>query len=140
MTAETAPPPGPPDELPAEKTQASRFGKTRSAQSTALREDYVELIADLIAIDGEARPTDVARRLGVSHATAIKAIARKTLDRGTGARGLRSVIESIMRDVMFDLPSREDVREVVVTAECVAGEIPPLLVLRPDSGERRKEA
>ena len=71
---------------------------------------------------------------------AIKAIAKKTLDRGTGARGLRSVIESIMRDVMFDLPSREDVREVVVTAECVAGEIPPLLVLRPDSGERRKEA
>jgi ATP-dependent Clp protease ATP-binding subunit ClpX len=71
---------------------------------------------------------------------AIKAIARKTLDRGTGARGLRSVIETIMRDVMFDLPSRDDVREVVVTAECVAGEVPPLLVLRPDAGERRKEA
>jgi ATP-dependent Clp protease ATP-binding subunit ClpX len=71
---------------------------------------------------------------------AIKAIARKTLNRGTGARGLRSVIEGIMRDVMFDLPSREDVREVVVTAECVEGEVPPLLVLRPEAGERRKEA
>ena len=63
-------------ELPAELTQARRFGKTRSAQSTALLEDYVELIADLLANAGEARPTDIARRLGVSHATAIKTISR----------------------------------------------------------------
>jgi DtxR family transcriptional regulator, manganese transport regulator len=63
-------------ELPAELEQARRFGKTRSAQSTALLEDYVELIADLLASAGEARPTDIARRLGVSHATAIKAISR----------------------------------------------------------------
>jgi DtxR family manganese transport transcriptional regulator len=62
--------------LPAELTQARRFGKTRSAQSTALLEDYVELIADLLANAGEARPTDIARRLGVSHATAIKTISR----------------------------------------------------------------
>jgi DtxR family transcriptional regulator, manganese transport regulator len=63
-------------DLPAELTQARRFGKTRSAQSTALLEDYVELIADLLASAGEARPTDIARRLGVSHATAIKTISR----------------------------------------------------------------
>src|SRR5580704_8469222 len=63
-------------ELPTELTQARRFGKTRSAQSAALQEDYVELIADLLATGGEARPTDVARRLGVSHATAIKTISR----------------------------------------------------------------
>jgi len=62
--------------LPAEGTQARRFGKTRSAQSTALLEDYVELIADLLASAGEARPTDIARRLGVSHATAVKTISR----------------------------------------------------------------
>jgi len=62
--------------LPAELTQARRFGKTRSAQSGALLEDYVELIDDLLNSNGEARPTDVARRLGVSHATAIKTIAR----------------------------------------------------------------
>jgi DtxR family transcriptional regulator, manganese transport regulator len=68
---------GPDDgQLPAELTQARRFGKTRSAQSTALLEDYVELIADLLANAGEARPTDIARRLGVSHATAIKTISR----------------------------------------------------------------
>jgi len=63
-------------ELPAEGTQARRFGKTRSAQSSALLEDYVELIADLLVNAGEARPTDIARRLGVSHATAVKTIAR----------------------------------------------------------------
>ena len=63
-------------ELPTELVQARRFGKTRSAQSTALFEDYVELIADLLTSSGEARPTDIARRLGVSHATAIKAVSR----------------------------------------------------------------
>jgi len=62
--------------LPAEGTQARRFGKTRSAQSTALLEDYVELIADLLTSAGEARPTDIARRLGVSHATAVETISR----------------------------------------------------------------
>jgi DtxR family transcriptional regulator, manganese transport regulator len=62
--------------LPAELTQARRFGKARSAKSTALLEDYVELIADLLANVGEARPTDIARRLGVSHATAIKTVSR----------------------------------------------------------------
>jgi DtxR family manganese transport transcriptional regulator len=62
--------------LPNEPTQAKRFGKARTAQSTALLEDYVELIADLLATAGEARPTDIARRLGVAHATAIKTIGR----------------------------------------------------------------
>ncbi len=63
-------------QLPTELTQARRFGKARSAKSTALLEDYVELIADLLANAGEARPTDIARRLGVSHATAIKTVSR----------------------------------------------------------------
>ena len=62
--------------LPTEPAQARRFGKTRTAQSTAIAEDYAELIADLLASVGEARPTDIARRLGVSHATAIKTVAR----------------------------------------------------------------
>jgi DtxR family manganese transport transcriptional regulator len=63
-------------DLPGELIQARRFGKTRSAQSTALLEDYVELIADLLSSAGEARPTDIARRFGVSHATAIKTVSR----------------------------------------------------------------
>ena len=77
--------------LPAEITQARRFGKTRSAQSGALLEDYVELIADLLNTNGEARPTDVARRLGVSHATAIKTIARLKRDGLATGRPYRGV-------------------------------------------------
>ncbi len=69
---------------------------------------------------------------------ALDAIAARTLDRGTGARGLRAVIESIMRDVMFELPSRDDVREVVVTQECVEQGTAPLLVLHPEA--QKKEA
>jgi DtxR family transcriptional regulator, manganese transport regulator len=71
-----APPGHAPPTLPTEPAQARRFGKARTAQHGALSEDYVELIADLIASHGEARPTDIARRLGVSHATAIKTITR----------------------------------------------------------------
>ncbi len=66
---------------------------------------------------------------------ALSTIAKKTLDRGTGARGLRSVIEDFMRDVMFEVPSRTDVREVVVTSDCVDKSVPPLLVLRPEKKE-----
>ncbi len=69
---------------------------------------------------------------------ALRAIAKLTLERTTGARGLRAVLEKIMRDVMYELPSRSDVKEVVVTPECVTNGIPPLLVLRPEA--RRKEA
>ena len=69
---------------------------------------------------------------------ALRTIAKKALDRGTGARGLRSVIEDFMRDVMFEVPSRTDVREVVVTSECVDQQVPPLLVLHPDT--EKKEA
>jgi ATP-dependent Clp protease ATP-binding subunit ClpX len=68
----------------------------------------------------------------------VRAIARKALERGTGARGLRAVLEEIMRDVMFEVPSREDVREVVVTAESVTDRLPPLLVLHPEL--KKKEA
>jgi len=81
----------PAGELPAEPAQARRFGKARSAQSTALLEDYVELIADLLAMTGEARPTDIARRLGVSHPTAINTISRlkrKALARARPYRGV----------------------------------------------------
>ena len=69
---------------------------------------------------------------------ALQTIAKQTLDRGTGARGLRSVLEDVMRDVMFEVPSRTDVREVVVTADCIDQALPPLLVLHPET--QKKEA
>jgi len=68
----------------------------------------------------------------------VRAIARRALQRGTGARGLRAVLEESMRDVMFEVPSRTDVREVVVTMESVTQSIPPLLVLHPEP--QKKEA
>ena len=80
-----------PQTLPAEATQASRFGKTRHAQASAVMEDYVEMIADLLASHGEARPTDLARRFGVSHATAIKTIARLKRDGLALSRPYRGV-------------------------------------------------
>jgi len=56
--------------------QAERFTQARAAQSVALLEDYAELIDDLIAETGEARITDIAGRMGVTHPTATKAVAR----------------------------------------------------------------
>lgn len=91
MSGKAGEPLAAPGRLPAETTQARRFGKTRTAQSSALVEDYVELIDDLLAAEGEARPTDVARRLGVSHATAIKTIARLKREGLATARPYRGV-------------------------------------------------
>ncbi|WP_426508860.1 manganese-binding transcriptional regulator MntR [Serratia proteamaculans] len=63
-------------EMPDEAEHALRFTRAREAQSNALIEDYVELIADLLVTTREARTTDIAKRFGVSHPTAIKNIAR----------------------------------------------------------------
>jgi ATP-dependent Clp protease ATP-binding subunit ClpX len=76
-------------------------------------------------------------RLTFEH-EAVNAIAHRALERGTGARGLRAVLEDVMRDVMYDIPSRDDVREVVVTREAVTDAMPPLLVLETE--QKKKEA
>jgi DtxR family manganese transport transcriptional regulator len=77
--------------MPEEPDHASRFGRARAARSTALLEDYVELIDDLIATGGEARPIDIARRLGVSHPTAVKSISRLKREGLVTARPYRGV-------------------------------------------------
>ena len=69
---------------------------------------------------------------------ALRAIARKAIDRGSGARGLRAIIEELMLDLMFELPSRDDIVEVVITKECVEDKSAPILILEPDT--QRKEA
>ncbi len=78
-------------ELPTPPVQADRFARARSAQSTALLEDYAELIADLLQQEGEARLADMARRLGVSHATAVKALSRLKREGLATARPYRGV-------------------------------------------------
>jgi DtxR family manganese transport transcriptional regulator len=66
--------------LAAPDQRAENFRQTRRARKTEIAEDYVELIADLIDAGGEARAVDIARRLGVSHATVIKTIGRLQRD------------------------------------------------------------
>ncbi len=58
---------------------------------------------------------------------ALKALAKKSIQRGTGARALRSLLEDIMRDLMYDLPSRNDVAQVTINASSVETGKPPLI-------------
>ncbi|MFE8703411.1 ATP-dependent protease ATP-binding subunit ClpX [Cytobacillus sp. FJAT-54145] len=60
---------------------------------------------------------------------ALQEIAKKAIERKTGARGLRSIIEGIMLDVMFDLPSREDITKCIITSETVTDNSVPKLIL-----------
>jgi ATP-dependent Clp protease ATP-binding subunit ClpX len=59
---------------------------------------------------------------------ALSAIADKALERKTGARGLRTIVEEILLDVMYEIPSRQDVRKCIVSAETVLHGKPPLLL------------
>jgi ATP-dependent Clp protease ATP-binding subunit ClpX len=59
---------------------------------------------------------------------ALTAVAEKAIKRGTGARGLRAILEEIMTEIMFELPDRDDVREVVITKESITENRPPLMV------------
>ncbi len=64
---------------------------------------------------------------------ALHAIAQLAIERGTGARGLRSICESILQDTMYELPSTDDVAEVIVTENCVRADEEPEVVLRATS-------
>lgn len=61
---------------------------------------------------------------------AIDAISEEAIKRESGARGLRAIVEDIMMDLMFQIPSREDVSEVIVTEESIRKKEPSLLVLK----------
>ncbi|PGL73349.1 ATP-dependent protease ATP-binding subunit ClpX [Bacillus sp. AFS055030] len=61
--------------------------------------------------------------------SALTEIAKKAIERKTGARGLRSIIEGIMLDIMFELPSREDIQKCIISAETVKTGAAPKLVL-----------
>lgn len=113
--------PAAPD-LPAEPTQAGRFEQARRVQSMALLEDYAELIADLHATGGEARPTDIARRLGVTHATAIKAITRLKREGLATARPYRGVF---LTEEGERLAARVKARHLLVVEVLRAIGVPP---------------
>ncbi len=58
---------------------------------------------------------------------ALKAMAKKALERKTGARGLRSIVEAVLLDTMYDLPSIENLQKVIVDEETIVDNKPPKL-------------
>lgn len=63
---------------------------------------------------------------------AIRAVAKRSFERKTGARGLRAIMEAVMMDAMFEVPSDEEIKECVITKEAVLGEEQPKLILQND--------
>ena len=73
---------------------------------------------------------------------AVRAIARQAIERKCGARGLRAIIENVMLDTMFDLPSRQEVNACIINEDAVEGKAAPVLqtgVRRKQGRSRRKE-
>ena len=64
---------------------------------------------------------------------ALRAVARQALARKSGARGLRSILETVMLDLMYDIPSRDDVEECVINEEVIEQSSKPLLVLKQEA-------
>lgn len=71
---------------------------------------------------------------------ALAAIADQALARGTGARGLRAILEEVLLPVMFDLPSREDIASVVITADAVEKKAEPTLIPHDVMAKRRNKS
>lgn len=86
-----AAPPQPTSDPAALEKSANAYRQTRQAHHKELAEDYVELIAELIETAGEARAVDIARRLGVTHVTVVKTVARLARDGLVITRPYRSI-------------------------------------------------
>src|SRR5918911_232736 len=71
---------------------------------------------------------------------ALEAIADQAILRGTGARGLRAIMEEVLQSVMYDVPSRDDVASVVITKEVVLEHVAPTIVPRKQTRERREKS
>lgn len=98
-----------------------RFSQARSAQASALLEDYAEMIGDLMAEHGEARITDIAQRMGVTHPTATKAVARLKREGLAVSRPYRGVF---LTDAGAALAERVRARHRVVVALLIAVGVP----------------
>ena len=69
---------------------------------------------------------------------ALEATAKLAIDRKTGARALRTIVEEALLDVMYDIPERTDVKKVVITAETIEHGQPPMLVTETEEAEPRR--
>ena len=67
---------------------------------------------------------------------AIRAIADRAIEQNTGARGLRSIIEEAMRDVMYNIPSEKDVKECIIKKECIVEGKQPVLIYKNGTSEK----
>lgn len=70
---------------------------------------------------------------------ALDLIVDKAIERNTGARGLRSILEDIMRDVMFDIPSNPNIEKCIITKETVESKAAPKLIINENKQENKKE-
>jgi len=102
-----------------EELDASALVKILREPKNALTKQY----SKLFNMDGvELEFTDEA----------LETVAQKALDRKTGARGLRSILEGVLLEIMYDLPSLQDVQKVVIDTSTITGQSPPLLVYESD--------
>jgi ATP-dependent Clp protease ATP-binding subunit ClpX len=62
------------------------------------------------------------------------------MHKGTGARALRSILEEIMFEVMYDIPSQNEIAECVITPECITRGVKPILITRDEEKDKRKIA
>ena len=106
----------------AEPTFARRFSQARAARSSAILEDYTELIADLVREHGEARTTDIARRLGVTLPTATKSLARLKREGLVTSRPYRAVF---LTEAGTAMAERVRVRHRLVVDVLTAVGVPP---------------
>jgi ATP-dependent Clp protease ATP-binding subunit ClpX len=65
----------------------------------------------------------------------LKAIAREAIGRKSGARGLRAIMENIMLDIMYDLPSHPEIQECIINEDVLLSQVPPLLLYRGQNQE-----
>src|SRR3954467_2445131 len=70
----------------------------------------------------------------------LESTADQAILRGTGAGGLRAIMEEVLQSVMYDIPSREDVASVVITKEVVLEHVNPTIVPRKSKSERREKS
>jgi ATP-dependent Clp protease ATP-binding subunit ClpX len=70
---------------------------------------------------------------------ALQAVARKAMERKTGARGLRSILEAVLLDVMYDIPSEKDVEKVVVDENVILGNSEPMLIYGTPEQKKSQE-
>lgn len=68
---------------------------------------------------------------------ALLEVAKKAVDRKTGARGLRSILENILLNIMFELPSQDEIQKVVIDEGCIRGESDPILIYGNNEEQRK---